>query len=387
MRGFGIFIFVFFVLLAIAIHELGHFATAKWFKIKVDKFFIGFGPKLWSVKRGETEYGISAFPLGGYVKIAGMNPLEEIPPEDISRTFKAKPAWQRAIVLVAGSATHFIVALVILAAILAIAGEKDYETPTLEISKVASETPGEITPSQRAGIKPGDRIVSAAGQRVTEWSQVQQAIRTRPGQRLDLVVERDGRQIALTATLDTCTRLRDGPLDCEPPYPDGERIGFLGVSPEFAVIDRSVGSAVVESGRQVGIGMWQSLVAFKNVFAPSNLNRLFQVAIGRQERSATDPSSLVGVGRLSGDAASEGDFASLFLIIVSFNIFVGVVNLVPLPPLDGGHLAVLGFEKLTRREVDVRRLLPITAMVLAVLGMLFVLLLYTDIVNPIRFPG
>lgn len=374
MRGFGIFIFVFFVLLAIAIHELGHFATAKWFKIKVDKFFIGFGPKLWSVKRGETEYGISAFPLGGYVKIAGMNPLEEVPPEDLPRTFKAKPAWQRAIVLVAGSVTHFIVALVILASILAIAGEKDYETPTLEISKVASETPGEITPSQRAGIQPGDRIVAIAGRPVTQWSQVQEAIRGRPGQRLDLVVERDGRQIALMATLETRER-------------EGETIGFLGVSPEFAVIDRSAGSAFVEAGRQVGIGMWQSLVAFKNVFAPSNLNRLFQVAIGRQERSETDPSSLVGVGRLSGDAASQGDFASLFLIIVSFNIFVGVVNLVPLPPLDGGHLAVLGFEKLTRREVDVRRLLPITAMVLTALGMLFVLLLYTDIVNPLRLPG
>jgi membrane-associated protease RseP (regulator of RpoE activity) len=375
MRGFGILIFVFFVLLAIAIHELGHFATAKWFKIKVDKFFIGFGPKLWSVKRGETEYGISAFPLGGYVKIAGMNPLEEIPPEDLPRTFKAKPAWQRAIVLVAGSVTHFIVALVILAAILAIAGEKDYGTATLEIRKIGSETPGEITASQRAGMKPGDRIVSVAGQPVTQWSQVQEAITARaPGQRLDIVVERDGRELALTATLGERER-------------DGQKIAFLGVSPEFAVIDHSAGGAIIESGRQVGIGMWQSLVAFKNVFAPSNLNRLFQVAIGRQERSETDPSSLVGVGRLSGDAASEGDFASLFLIIVSFNIFVGVVNLVPLPPLDGGHLAVLGFEKLTRREVDVRRLLPITAMVLSALGMLFLLLLYTDIVNPLRLPG
>src|SRR6266581_802560 len=131
MTAFGVLFFVFFVLVAIAFHEFGHFATAKAFGIKVDRFFIGFGPKLWSTRRGETEYGVSAFPIGGYVKIAGMNPLEEVSEGDRSRTFKSKPAWQRAVVLAAGSFTHFLVALLIIGAILAFVGEPDINHPTL----------------------------------------------------------------------------------------------------------------------------------------------------------------------------------------------------------------------------------------------------------------
>lgn len=387
MSSVGIIIFIVSVLLAIGLHELGHFATAKWFKIKVDRFFIGFGPKLWSVKKGETEYGVAAFPLGGYVRIAGMNPLEEIPPEDQPRTFKAKPPWQRAIVLAAGSFTHFVIALIILASILAIVGKTDFETATLEIAKVGTNDPKEVTPSMQVGLKPGDVVVAVAGKPVTDWEQVRAAIRARPEQTLEVVVRRGGRELTVRPTLGKCVRLADGQTDCEAPYPDGETIGFLGVAPEFLVVDYSAGGAIVQAGRDVGKGMWDSLVAFKNIFAPSSLSRLFKVAVGDAERNEGDPTSLVGIGKLSGDAASRGDFASLFLLVVSFNVFVGVVNLLPLPPLDGGHLAVLGYEKITRRDVDMRKLLPVTAMVLSIFAMLFFLLLYTDIVNPLRLPG
>src|ERR671934_28073 len=122
MTAVGILLFVGFVLLSIGVHEFGHFATAKAFGIKVERFFIGFGPRLWSVKKGETEYGIAALPVGGYVRVAGMNPFEEIAPEDRSRVFKAKPKWQRAIVLAAGSFTHFLIAFGIIAAVLAAVG-------------------------------------------------------------------------------------------------------------------------------------------------------------------------------------------------------------------------------------------------------------------------
>jgi len=376
MTGFGIFIFVFFVLLAIAIHEAGHFATAKWFKIKVDRFFIGFGPKLWSVKRGETEYGVSAFPLGGYVRIAGMNPLEEIPPEERHRTFKAKPGWQRAIVLAAGSVTHFIVALVILASILAISGEPDFDSPTLTIGTVGSTAADAgPAPAEVAGLRPGDRIVAIGGRTVSEWRQVQEAIRTRqPGQTIDIVVER-GRRLSLTATLGETVR-------------DGQTIAFLGVSPEFGKIERGVFSAIGAAAVDVGVGMKDSLIAFKNIFSPSTLGRLFQVATGSEERRPEDPATIVGIGATSGDLARRGDFIGLFLLVAGFNVFVGVANLLPLPPLDGGHLAVLAWEKITRRDVDMRKLLPVTAMVLTIFGMLFLLLLYTDIVNPLpSIPG
>jgi membrane-associated protease RseP (regulator of RpoE activity) len=387
VTGLGILIFIVFVLIAIGLHEFGHFATAKAFGIKVERFFIGFGPKLWSVKRGETEYGVSAFPLGGYVRIAGMNPLEEIKPEDKPRTFKAKPAWQRAIVLAAGSITHFIVAIIIIGAILSIAGEVDPDKPTTVLEQVGSAS-GTRTPAERAGLKPDDRLVSVAGVSVRSWSDAQQAIRGHPGQQIQIVVERDGRRLSRTAALLTCVRTSSGERDCVAPYPNGEKTGFLGVSPRFEKVQYSVLSSIGKAASWVGTGMKDSVVAFGKIFAPSNLNRLFQVAIGQEERRIEDPTSIVGIGRLSGDAARSGDFAILFLYIATFNVFIGVVNLLPLPPLDGGHLAVLTYEKIARRDVDMRRLLPITAMVLTIFGMLFVLLLYSDIVNPLpSIPG
>jgi membrane-associated protease RseP (regulator of RpoE activity) len=381
----GVLIFIVFVLIAIALHEFGHFATAKAFGIKVERFFIGFGPKLWSTTRGETEYGVSAFPLGGYVRIAGMNPLEEIKPEDRPRTFKAKPPWQRAIVLAAGSFTHFVVALIIIAAILSIAGEIDPDKATTTIGVVGNTTMKE-TPSQRAGLKPGDRLVSIAGVPIREWNDAQKAIREHPNQTVDIVVVREGRRLTLTATLDACSRGEDLALNCE--NPTGTIIGFLGVAPRPAVIHRSVPASIGRATTQVGTLMKDSLIAFKNVFAPSTLGRLFQVAAGQEERRPEDPTTIVGVGKAAGDLARNGDFAALFLTVAIFNVFIGVVNLLPLPPLDGGHLAVLGYEKIARRDVDMRRLLPITAMVLTIFGMLFVLLLYSDIVNPLpSIPG
>ena len=373
----GVLLFALSVLFAIGLHEFGHFATAKAFGIKVDRFFIGFGPKLWSVRRGETEYGISAFPIGGYVRIAGMNPLEEIPPEDKPRTFKSKPAWQRAIVLAAGSVTHFLVALIIIASILAIAGEPDVKHPTLTIGVVGSSTPGEVTPSMTAGLKPGDRVAEVAGLKVQRWTQVQQAIRSRPGEDVEIVVFRNGKQLVLRAKLDSHKDTQTG-----------KQVGFLGVSPRFPTIHRDPPHAIGSAAVQVGTGMKDSLAAFGKIFRPSTLGRLFQVAAGSKQRSVDDPATVVGIGKESGDLARRGDFVGLFLIVASFNVFVGVANLLPLPPLDGGHLAVLAYEKIRRREVDVRRLLPITAMVLTAFGTLFILLLYLDIVKPLpSLPG
>lgn len=375
MTFLGVVLFVFFVLLAIGIHEFGHFATAKAFGIKVDRFFIGFGPKLWSTKRGETEYGVSAFPIGGYVRIAGMNPLEQISEEDRPRTFKAKPGWQRAIVLAAGSLTHFIVALMIIAAILATSGEPDLDTPTLVIGAVGSDTAGQVTPSIRAGLEVGDRVVSVGGAEVSKWTDVQAAIKSRPGQTVDIVIDRNGERKTLTATLETKTK-------------DGKEIGFLGVSPRFAVIHRSVPASIGAGFGQLGTGMKDSILAFGKIFRPSTFARLFQVAAGDKQRSASDPATVVGIGKTSGDLARQGDFVGLFLLVAGFNIFVGVANLLPLPPLDGGHLAVLAYEKTVRHDVDMRRLLPITAMVLTVFGTLFILLLYLDIVKPLpSIPG
>ncbi|MBI4728447.1 MAG: site-2 protease family protein [Acidobacteria bacterium] len=371
----GVLLFAVFALFSIGLHEFGHFATARWFGIKIERFFIGFGPKLWSVRRGETEYGIGALPLGGYVRIAGMNPLEEVPEEDRSRTFKAKPAWQRGIVLAAGSVTHLLLAFLIVGAVLATTAEPDPGHPTLRIADVSPTFGAAPSPAAAAGVRVGDVVVSIDGVAVRTWDGAVKLIHARPGRRVEIVVRRDGTSVILYATL-------------APKRPDGTRAGFLGVSPGFREIHRSVPQAFREAGWRVALGMRDSLVAFKRVFSPSTIRRLFSVAAGSQPRRIDDPATLVGVGKGAGDLARHGDWVGLFFLLAGFNIFIGVANLLPLPPLDGGHLAVLGYEKLRRREVDIRKLMPVTALVVSIFATLFVLLLYLDIVRPIpNLPG
>jgi RIP metalloprotease RseP len=232
-----------------------------------------------------------------------------------------------------------------------------------------------VAPAERAGLQPGDRIVAIDGIQVTSWEQLVALVRERPNKSVPLVIERERRRLEKTVTL--------GQREL-----DGATVGFLGVSSDYAKIEYSFPAAIGEAGKQVGIGMKDSLLAFKRIFSPATLGRLFKVAAGEEERSFDDPTSVVGIGKVSGDAAKRGDFVSLFLVVAGFNVFVGVANLLPLPPLDGGHLAVLAAEKISRREIDMRRLLPITAMVLTIFGTLFLLLLYLDIVKPLpSLPG
>lgn len=355
-------LFVLLILFAIGLHEFGHFITAKKFGMKVDRFFIGFGPKLWSTTRGETEYGFNWIPAGGYVRIAGMNPFEEIAPEDRDRVFKAKKPWQRAIVLAAGSVTHFLLAFVVLAGLLMV-GIKD-GPPTTRINSVDTGTP-----AYAAGFEPGDQITMVGGTSVTTWEQIREAIRARPGEPLTFQVRRDGALKTLTPTIAS-------------ENPQKEKVGFLGVGPEAKTVKRSFGDAFVQSGKGLGIGMKESLVGMGKIVSPATFKRLILIGLGREERQAGDPTSIVGVTRAAGSSGLE----NLIVIFIGFNIFVGVANLMPLPPLDGGHLAVLAYEKIRGKSVDMRKLIPLTATVLVVLVSLFVLATFADIVQP-PIPG
>ncbi len=357
--------FVILMLVAIGLHEFGHFATAKMFGIKVEKFFIGFGPKIWSVRRGETEYGFNWIPAGGYVRIAGMNPFEEISPEDRARTFKAKKPWQRAIVLVAGSTMHFIIAFVVLAGLLMTAGVKDGPaTTTVEVV-----SPG--TPAAASGLKPGDRVLAVDDRTAVDWKEVREYIRTNAGRQITFLVLRDGAEIRVSATPAVTN-------------PEGEKVGFLGVSPFVETIKRSPPIAVWHSLEFIGTASWESLKALKKIVSISTMKHLFQVVSGKEQRTIEDPASVVGITRFAGSVG----FTGLMYLFVGFNIFVGVANLLPLPPLDGGHLAVLAYEKLTGRDVDMRKLIPVTAVVIAVFVGLFLISLYLDIVNPLPpLPG
>jgi membrane-associated protease RseP (regulator of RpoE activity) len=357
-------LFVVAILLVILIHEAAHFGMAKLFKIKVEEFFIGFGPRIWSVRRGETEYGVKALPLGGYVRIAGMNPFQEPTPEEFPRTFGAKPIWQRALVIVAGPATHFVLAFALLAAFLAYSGD-----PTKpQIGVVQKTLGGRTTPASVVGLQPEDRIVAIDGIRDPSTVQVIDYTYRHAGDPTRLVIHRDGQEIVEILT----------PIPSRVP---GIRhpVGRIGVS--LGPTKTGFVSSLAGGGVYLGKAIWATLGNLGRVFGPEGISRILDLLFGNAQRSPTDVTSVVGVGRAVGQAA--GDPFLVLFILASVNVFVGILNLVPLPPFDGGHLAVLVYEKIRRRKVDMRRLVPVTAVVAAFLMLFMVSVLYLDIVKPI----
>ncbi|MCA1727786.1 MAG: site-2 protease family protein [Actinobacteria bacterium] len=244
----GVMSFIAVIIMVIVLHEFGHFLTAKAFKIKVTEFFVGFGPRVWSVRKGETEYGIKAIPAGGYVRIAGMNPLIEEPPEDHARTFGAKPAWQRLIVLVSGAATHFNLAFLLLIVYFGAIGTPRYSAV---IGAVDQELEGRRSPAAAAGIEAGDEVVSVDGRRLDNDAFITYT-RAHVGEPITVVVDRDGERMTFRVT----------PVLSEVA---GAKVGRLGVVlSQGTVIARDrvgVISAVGESGALIGRGVWDSLRA------------------------------------------------------------------------------------------------------------------------------
>ena len=367
----GIVVFVVAILAVVLIHESGHFFTAKGFGIKVEEFFVGFGPRLWSTRRGETEYGVKAFPLGGYVRIAGMNPFQETAPEELPRTFGAKPIWQRALVILAGPATHFVMAVVFLIVFFSVLGAPTATKP--QIDGVQQTLNGQPSPAAASGLRVGDQIVAIDGQPVGNIDRFISYTRAHVGQTLSITVLRNGQRVTVQAVPVLSTV-------------DGKTVGRLGVilgegrqryNPVAAT-----GKAFVETGSTTKAVVLQ----LGKVFGPSGLKRVGQLLVGTSPRRPTDPVSIVGGAQLAGEAVRAGLWDQLLGILVVFNVFVGILNLVPLPPLDGGHLAVLAYEKIRGRKPDVRKLVPLTTAVAGFIILLAVSLVYIDVTNPIPNP-
>ncbi len=376
----GALIFLPFLTVIIAIHELGHFISARKFGMKVTEYFIGFGPrKIWSRRKGELEYGVKPIFIGGYVKIAGMNPFEENPPEDTPRLYGSKPIWQRAITIVAGPATHFVVAAVIFAIWLAVFGDPRTAPLTpLVIDGVEVTMNGDESPASAAGIMAGDRIVQL-GETADPSSEQLTAIVTshaeeRAGEPLAIVVDRGGEAVTLSVVPELTevegeTRGRMGVI-VAPPDPEPSAIG-----PALVGGVKEVGFAVSESFSQIG-----------RVFGLEGVGRVFGLLFNDEQRTPADAASVVGISQQVGATSSAGDWSTILYLFGFVTVFVGLINLVPLPPFDGGHLLTLAIEKVRGKAVDMRTLIPISAAVMAFFVLFVGATIVLDVTKPITLP-
>ncbi len=388
----------------IMLHELGHFATAKWSGMKVTEYFLGFGPRLWSIRRGETEYGVKAIPAGGYVRIVGMTMLEEVDPSDEARSYRQASFPRRLLVAFAGSGMHVILAFVLLFSLYAISGAPTATSPT--IASLGRFTKGP-SPAQRAGLRPGDVIVAVDGHRVTGLDSLIAFVNKHPGNALSFVVGRNGHDLTLRVTpVDGRHVVEEiGGQRVQAASPSGPPKGVIGVE-LTNVRNVAVGpfSAVGRAGSQLGSMFGQTFSGLAQVFSLHGLsNFAHQVATaGNSQSSATSGASangsnggtilsIVGAVQIGAQAARQ-DVAALLYLLAAINLFVGIVNLFPMLPLDGGHVAIAVYERARSRKgrsyhADVAKLMPV-----AYLFLLFVVIvglgaLYMNIVNPAHLPG
>jgi membrane-associated protease RseP (regulator of RpoE activity) len=377
MELLGIVAFVVALLLSVMVHEFGHYITARKYGMWVSEFFVGFGKRIWSVQRGETEFGVKAIPAGGYCKIEGMSPSDELPEGQADRAFYKASSAKKLVVLGAGSFLHFVLGFVLLFSLFAGIG-------TNQVLPVINE----VVPNsaaQAAGILPGDEVVSINGKRVAEWYKDVEVIRESQGAELTLVLSRNGEEIVVTAA----ARLTDI---------DGTKRYVLGIVNDVGLKRSGLFVSLKNSATVTQGFLTESVKSLGKL--PEKIPALWGATVRGEERDANGLVGVVGVARVSGEAVGSDKLtpmerlATFVLIVASLNIFVGVFNLLPILPLDGGHMAVAiadsiraFFARLRGRPrpapIDVTVLTPITMVVFVVLATLTLLLLVADVINPV----
>ncbi len=377
------------IMLMIMLHEFGHYVTARWAGMRVTDFFLGFGPILWSIQRGDTRFGIRALPLGGYVRVIGMNNLDPIEdPEDEPFTYRSKTWWQKVRFASAGTFMHFLIAFVLMIVLLAGFGRFEGENATTTIEEVAPSLTLKGTvpsPAKVAGLRVGDKLVGIDGSPVDAWESVGALLQTSEGKEILVTVERDGQRLSLPIT----------PATAEQKLSNGETVKAykIGVAPKIEVITDKMAlpAAVWNAGFEIKSLTVESTKALVGIFTPSSLSK-YSKQLG--ERGEADPVedgnrllSPYGVFKIAGASAEAGG-AAVLMLLISINIFVGIFNMTPLPPFDGGHVMVATYEavvsriKRRRHAVDMAKLLPVAYAVIMGLVLLSASALWLDIMHP-----
>jgi membrane-associated protease RseP (regulator of RpoE activity) len=366
-------LFVVGVLVAIFFHEVGHFVTARWTGMKATQFFMGFGPRLWSVRRGETEYGVRALPLGAFVRIIGMNNMDDVPIEDEPRTYRQQSFPKRMLVISAGSIMHVLMAIVLLFAVYAAHGEfeGDYEQG-VEISALTAGGP-----AQEAGLLVGDRILAIEGIAVAGDDFVDVVRANRPGDVVTLDIVRDGEPMRIDVGLGANT------VEGDPNF--GKAL--IGVS--SSGIPSFTQHGIVDAARNAVTDVfpvaWESVQGVVKAINPVNI---VDHLTGRSDDLSTRPTTVVGITSVSDDVGEAEGLVGILYVLAVLNVVLGVFNMFPLLPLDGGHAAIAVYERIRSRRgrryfADVSKLMPVAVAVITLLGFLFLTGLYLDITDPI----
>ena len=426
----GVVLFFLGILGSIALHEVGHMWPAKRFGVKVTQYMVGFGKTVWSVKRGDTEYGVKAIPMGGYIKMVGMLPpakldengkpkgfqggvlgqliadaraaeYQHVTPEDQDRLFYTRPWWQKVIVMSGGPMMNVLIAVGLLSAVFMGIGTKEPDLVVSQVSDcVVEASEGDrlctdtdpVAPARLAGFQVGDRLVSLNGVPIEDWDSFSEDIRASAGGEVSVVVERDGEELTLT----TNTIVSERPsLDDEGEFVE---VGFLGITPEETFVRQGpdyVAATMWDMTKRTGEAL---------VNLPERMVSVAKAAVLAEERDPESPISVVGASRVAGEVASEDSidvmdkWAGLLMLLGVVNLFMALFNFIPLLPLDGGHIAGALYEAIRRGiarlrgrpdpgYADVAQLLPVAYVAATVLIVMGALLVWADIVNPIELSG
>ena len=433
LYAIGVAIFALGLLVSIALHEVGHMVPAKKFGVKVTQYMVGFGPTLWSRKKGDTEYGLKAVPLGGYIRMIGMVPPRvdgkasrwprrmataiedfrqvsraEIDPQDEHRQFYRLTPGKKMIIMLGGPCMNLLIYLVLTVILLMTLGTR-HDDVTSRVGAIsqcvvkANALPAKqadctglpSSPAAAGGLKTGDTLVSIDGTQVASWDQAVSIIEASPGKALNVVVDRSGKPVDLSITPvintkcanDNCTAYKQA--------------GFIGVSPHINRHYQGLALTAVpgEISSQIHQG-WDRLMQY-----PARIGDLWQTIFDGKKRNINSAVGVVGIGRISGDFASSNAFdlqdkiVLLVGLLASVNLLLFFFNLLPLLPLDGGHVAGAiveatrrGWSRIRGRGrkqifVDTAQMLPVMYAVASLLIVLTLLTLYADIVKPVHVPG